>query len=276
MSFSPNQGVLSTPPRIYYVNPLLLQGIDAWREVFDHAAETGFDRVLTAPLFDRGGARSIFSFQDMNRLDPQLSLGSAVEDGVGRLVEAARRSGVTLMMDLMLDGKALDTKAGFRPVDPRRSPLDPAGPMTEMDAESQSRLLEEWAERLRGLAGLGLCGYRALGIDRIAPAAFKSLISAVREKADAHSSPGRRALILGRGARSRIQASMDVFHLWLGGISTRDGSSKNTGFRSRSAGRSLFPSRHSAGGSRTEPRAAKSSNDGLSGRCALPPRSVAA
>ncbi|NKL03913.1 alpha-1,4-glucan--maltose-1-phosphate maltosyltransferase [Rhizobium leguminosarum] len=185
MSFSPNQGVLSTPPRIYYVNPLLLQGIDAWREVFDHAADTGFDRVLTAPLFDRGGERSIFASQHLARLDPQLSLGSAVEDGVARLAEAARKSGVALMMDLMLDGKARDTKAGFRPVDPRRSPLDPAEPMTAMEAESQSRLLEEWTERLRQLAGLGLSGYRVLGIDRIAPAAFKSLISAVREKADA-------------------------------------------------------------------------------------------
>ncbi|MGO7675559.1 hypothetical protein ACC685_37565, partial [Rhizobium ruizarguesonis] len=61
----------------------------------------------------------------------------------------------------------------------------PSKPMTAMAAESQSRLLEEWTERLRGLAGLGLAGYRALGIDRIAPAVLKSLIAAVREKADA-------------------------------------------------------------------------------------------
>ncbi|MCH4549657.1 alpha-1,4-glucan--maltose-1-phosphate maltosyltransferase [Rhizobium changzhiense] len=185
MLFSANQGVLSTPPRIYYVNPLLLQGIDAWREVFDHAADTGFDRVVTAPLFDRGGERSIFASQDLNRLDPQLSLGSAIEDGVGRLAEAARKSGVTLMMDVMLDGKARNSEAGFRPVDPRRSPLDPAEPMIAMEAESRSRLLEEWTERLQELAGLGLSGYRMLGIDRIAPAVFKSLIAAVREKADA-------------------------------------------------------------------------------------------
>ncbi|MGO7675364.1 hypothetical protein ACC685_36150, partial [Rhizobium ruizarguesonis] len=65
MSFSQSKGVLSTPPRIYYVNPLLLQGIDAWREVFDHAADTGFDSVLTAPIFDRGGERSIFASQDL-------------------------------------------------------------------------------------------------------------------------------------------------------------------------------------------------------------------
>ncbi|MGO8190168.1 hypothetical protein, partial [Rhizobium leguminosarum] len=61
----------------------------------------------------------------------------------------------------------------------------PAEPMTAMEAESRSHLLEEWTERLRGLAGLGLAGYRAIGIDRIAPAAFKSLIAAVREKAEA-------------------------------------------------------------------------------------------
>ncbi len=174
MLFSPKQGVLSTPPRIYYVNPLLLQGIDAWREVFDHAADTGFDRVLTAPLFDRGGERSVFASRDLGRLDPQLSLGSAVEEGVGRLAEAARKSGVALMMDLMLDGKARDPKAGFHPVDPRRSPLDPAESMTAMGAESLSRLLEEWTERLRGLTGLGLSGYRALGIDRIARKRFSN------------------------------------------------------------------------------------------------------
>lgn len=83
MLFSANQGVLSTPPRIYYVNPLLLQGVDAWREVFDHAAEMGFDRVLTAPLFDRGGERSVFASQDLDCLDPQLSLGREVEDEWG-------------------------------------------------------------------------------------------------------------------------------------------------------------------------------------------------
>lgn len=185
MRFSTNQGVLSTPPRIYYVNPLLLQGIDAWREVFDHAADTGFDRVLTAPLFDRGAECSVFAPRDFDRLDPQLSLGSAVEDGVARLAEAASNRGVALMMDLMLDGKARKPEAGFRPVDPRRSPLDPAEPMSAMAADSQSRLLEEWTDRLRRLAGLGLSGYRMLGIDRAAPTLFKSLISAVRETADA-------------------------------------------------------------------------------------------
>jgi starch synthase (maltosyl-transferring) len=185
MLFSANQGVRSTPPRIYYVNPLLLQGIDAWREVFDHAADIGFDRVLTAPLFVRGGGISVFSSRDFDRLDPDLSLGSAVEEGVAWLAEAAGKSGVGLMMDVMLDGKARDPQANFRPVDPRRSPLDPAEPMNDMGAERQSQLLADWADRLRRLSGLGLSGYRVLGIDRASPALFKSLITAVREKAEA-------------------------------------------------------------------------------------------
>ncbi|MBX5000788.1 alpha-1,4-glucan--maltose-1-phosphate maltosyltransferase [Rhizobium lentis] len=185
MLFSAKQGVLSTPPRIYYVNPLLLQGIDAWREVFDHAADTGFDHVLTAPLFDRGGDCSVFTSQHFDRLDTELQLGSAVEEGLSRLVETADKSGVGLMMDLMLDGKARDPKAGFYPVDPRRSPLDPVEPMAMMEADRQSHLLAEWTERLRRFSGLGLTGYRVLGIDRAAPALFKALIAAVREKADA-------------------------------------------------------------------------------------------
>ncbi|MFB2608011.1 DUF3416 domain-containing protein, partial [Rhizobium phaseoli] len=185
MLLSAKQGAVSTPPRIYYVNPLLLQGIDAWREVFDHAADTGFDHVLTAPLFDRGGERSVFTSQDVDRLDPQLQLGSTVEDGVARLAEAAGKSGVGLMMDLMLDGKRQDRQAGFRPVDPRRSPLDPAEPMSMLEAERQSQLSAEWIERLQRLSDAGLAGYRVLGIDRATPALFKSLFAGVREKAEA-------------------------------------------------------------------------------------------
>ncbi|MBX5176233.1 alpha-1,4-glucan--maltose-1-phosphate maltosyltransferase [Rhizobium lentis] len=185
MLLSAKQGAFSTPPRIYYVNPLLLQGIDAWREVFGHAADTGFDYVLTAPLFERGGDCSVFTSRDFDRLDPDLQLGSAVDDGLSRLVEAAEKSGVGLMMDLMLDGKVGDAQAGFRPVDPRRSPLDPAKPMNTIGSERQLRLLGEWTERLWRLSGLGLSGYRVLGIDRAAPSLFKSLIAAVREKADA-------------------------------------------------------------------------------------------
>ncbi|MBB3350309.1 starch synthase (maltosyl-transferring) [Rhizobium sp. BK049] len=185
MLLSAKQGAFSTPPRIYYVNPLLLQGIDAWREVFGHAADTGFDYVLTAPLFERGGDCSVFTSRDFDRLDPDLQLGSAVDDGLSRLVEAAEKSGVGLMMDLMLDGKVGDAQAGFRPVDPRRSPLDPAEPMNTIGSERQLRLLGVWTERLWRLSGLGLSGYRVLGIDRAAPSLFKSLIAAVREKADA-------------------------------------------------------------------------------------------
>ncbi|SCB61119.1 alpha-1,4-glucan:maltose-1-phosphate maltosyltransferase [Rhizobium aethiopicum] len=186
MLLSAKQGALSTPPRIYYVNPLLLQGIDAWREVFDHAADIGFDYVLTAPLFDRGGECSIFASRDFDRLDSELQLGTMVEEGLSRLVEAADKSGLGLMMDLMLDGKAQDPQAGFRPVDPRRSPLDPAEPMTMMGAERQSQLLAEWTERLRRFSGCGLTGFRVLGIDRAAPDFFRPLIAAVREQADTH------------------------------------------------------------------------------------------
>ncbi|OWV81978.1 alpha-amylase [Rhizobium sp. R634] len=185
MLLSAKQGAVSTPPRIYYVNPLLLQGIDAWREVFDHAADTGFDHVLTAPLFDRGRECSIFSSQDFDRLDPELQLGSPVADGVSRLAEAAGKSGVGLMVDLMVNGKARDPQAGYRPVDPRRSPLDPPEPTTAVGAEQQSQLLAEWAERLQRLSEAGLSGYRVLGIDRTAPGFFKSLIAGVREKAEA-------------------------------------------------------------------------------------------
>ena len=71
-------------PRIYYVHPLLVGALDAWDETFDHAAELGFDAVLTAPLFAPGRGGSIFLPHDMERLHPALGDGDAVE-GIGRL-----------------------------------------------------------------------------------------------------------------------------------------------------------------------------------------------
>ncbi|MDK4742357.1 DUF3416 domain-containing protein [Rhizobium sp. CNPSo 3464] len=183
MTSTANEGLPSTPPQIYYVNPLLLRGIDAWREVFNHAKNIGFDTVLTAPLFERGGD-SVFAARNFENLDPEFSLGTSLVDGLRALTLAARERGMALMMDLVLDRKARDASEDTRPLDPRLSPLDARSSLVTLAAEDQqSQLLAEWTKRLQALTQLGISGYRCLGTDRVPPELWRSLIAAVREKA---------------------------------------------------------------------------------------------
>ncbi|MBB5575987.1 alpha-1,4-glucan--maltose-1-phosphate maltosyltransferase [Rhizobium paranaense] len=183
MTSTANEGLQSAPPQIYYVNPLLLRGIDAWREVFDHAKGTGFDTVLTAPLFDRGG-NSVFAPRNFENLDPELSLGSSLVDGLGTLAMEAGKRGVALMMDLVLDRKARDRSRDLRPIDPRLSPLDACSSIITLAAEDQqSQLLAQWTKRVQMLSRLGISGYRCLGTDRVPPELWRSLISTVHKEA---------------------------------------------------------------------------------------------
>lgn len=47
--FATQSSLHLVPPRIYYVHPFQLKGLEGWRAIFAHAAALGFDTVLTAP-----------------------------------------------------------------------------------------------------------------------------------------------------------------------------------------------------------------------------------
>ncbi len=81
---------LTQPPRIYYIHPLLVGGLDQWRGLFDHARSLGFDTVLTAPLYPRGEGASVFVSRSQDRLDPAYGLGDDLERGMLSLADAAR------------------------------------------------------------------------------------------------------------------------------------------------------------------------------------------
>jgi starch synthase (maltosyl-transferring) len=169
----------AVPPRIYYVNPLMLQGLDDWREAFDHARDLGLDTVLTAPLFEAAANASIFVTGRYDRLDPRLGLGEDVADGMGRLCEAARDAGVRLMIDLVVDRIAPEAgEQGPVVADPRKPPI--VSMSRPIDLAQASDHLERWRERLQALAGYGIAGFRCFGIGRVAPEIWSELISAAR------------------------------------------------------------------------------------------------
>ena len=104
----PDAASLSQPARIYYVHPLMLRGIAAWREVFDHARTLGSDTILTAPLFCRAEGASVFVSHDYQQADPQFELGDSIDDAIGELSRLAKDNGLSLMMDIV-PGRMTDT-----------------------------------------------------------------------------------------------------------------------------------------------------------------------
>ncbi|MBP1842384.1 starch synthase (maltosyl-transferring) [Rhizobium petrolearium] len=179
--FASRTSLSQLPPQIYYVHPLMLKGLDAWREVFAHAKDLGFDTVLTAPLFARGRNASIFVTRNFDRLDPELELGTSVEDGFKALIEVARAQDLKLMLDLVIDRVADDEHARPIAADPRAVPQESLS--RRIDFLSETRHIEDWRNRMAWLAGLGIAGFRCLGIGRVAPEAWYNLIVSTRRAA---------------------------------------------------------------------------------------------
>ncbi|MBB6507533.1 starch synthase (maltosyl-transferring) [Rhizobium soli] len=177
--FASSTPLSKLPPQIYYVHPLMLKGLQDWRQVFAHAKDLGFDTVLSAPLFARGADTSIFVSGDLDRLDPALGLGESVDDGVKALTGAAKEHGIKLMLDIAIDRIADASNQGSAVVfDPRRSPQE-SGSRT-IDITHETQLLDDWRRRLARLAGLGIAGFRCIGIGKVAPDVWKGLITAAR------------------------------------------------------------------------------------------------
>jgi starch synthase (maltosyl-transferring) len=175
-------------PRIYYVHPLELKGIDAWKALFTHAKSLGFDTVLSAPLGVRAAGASIFITADFDRLDPDLGLGDDVATGLGQLVESAGDEGLALMLDLVADREAMPLEDDPRVLaDPRIHPLAAnSRPVPLHEDQMLDDHVARWSTRIDLMLGAGISGFRCLRIDHLPVDTWSRLItSARRQKADA-------------------------------------------------------------------------------------------
>jgi starch synthase (maltosyl-transferring) len=167
------------PPQIYYIHPLALHGMDAWREVFAHARDLGFDTVLSGPLYERGQDASIFTTRNFERLDPALGLGDNAVDAIEALVKAAGDHDLKFMLDLVIDQVATDDQH-VPPVaaDPRLKPERNGA--RHIDFLKDVGQIGLWRERLATLASIGVAGFRCIGIGRVAPEIWQELIAYTR------------------------------------------------------------------------------------------------
>lgn len=167
------------PPQIYYVHPLALHGMEDWKEAFAHARDLGFDTVLSGPLYQRGDASAIFTTQSFERLDPALGLGDDPEEAIAALAAIAKKHKLKFMLDLVVDQIAMERPDTLRrAADPRLKPQQMGA--RKIDFLTEARHIEGWRKRLVLLAGLGVAGFRCIGIGRVAPETWHDLIAHTR------------------------------------------------------------------------------------------------
>ncbi|MCY0386430.1 DUF3416 domain-containing protein [Robbsia sp. Bb-Pol-6] len=181
-------------PRIYYIHPLLLGSLTDWGPHLDRAAAMGFDHVLIAPPFLPGDANDLFVTQDHHRLHPALEDDGDANAWLGRLVDATRARGMSLLLDVALDriaaesGLYRDQPHWFHPPGGPERRIDPRAPSQEHVAfadfgnpEATDQLIDWWSGQLRGYADVGVAGFRFDALRGIPAHVWRRLGAALRE-----------------------------------------------------------------------------------------------
>jgi starch synthase (maltosyl-transferring) len=183
-------------PRIYFLHPLLVGPLDAWPAQFEHAAALGFDHVLIGSPFQPGHAGHQQVIADHARLHPVFASQASARDALGGLAEAARKHGLALLLDVVVDRAAADGALyrdhprEFQPFEAEDARLDPRHARREDnvayanfgDSDAAARLGAWWAAELAALAAAGIAGFRFDSPHRVPAHVWRSLAGAVRER----------------------------------------------------------------------------------------------
>ncbi|TYZ39318.1 DUF3416 domain-containing protein, partial [Ralstonia solanacearum] len=177
-----------------YLHPLQQGPLDQWGGLLDRIAALGFDHVLIAPPFAVSAGGNVFVTRDHARLHAALGGGPA-HAALGRLADACRQRGLTLLMDLVIDRVATD--APLRADHPgwfhcraeHGDALDPRLPPSHLevasfrhdDAHCAEAIGAWWMQQLRAWTALGIGGFRCEAPARLPAARWHPLIAATRE-----------------------------------------------------------------------------------------------
>jgi starch synthase (maltosyl-transferring) len=99
-------------PRIYNLFPLLAGTVDQWERHLGRIREMGFDWVYLNPFHPTGNSGSLYAVADFDGVDARFrprNQPSASLDAVREFLEKARRQGLRVLMDLVLNHTAVDS-----------------------------------------------------------------------------------------------------------------------------------------------------------------------
>jgi starch synthase (maltosyl-transferring) len=152
----------------------------------------GFDHLLTAPLFAPGASGDMFLTADHEKAHPAFGNSLSIDRLTAGLAQDCRDLGLNLLLDVVLGRVAQDAavvrahpewfSAGMADghIDPRHPP-QAAAAYLHFSGRSTDDAIAWWIERLRRLAGAGVCGFRCLQPQLLPPAAWRHVIAAVAE-----------------------------------------------------------------------------------------------
>jgi starch synthase (maltosyl-transferring) len=180
-----------TGTRFYYLHPLLVGPMGAWRTQLDRIAAMRFDTVVVAPPFATGRNGDLFLAADHDRLDSRLGAGNALTALAG-FAEECRDRELRSMLDVVVDRVAAEHTSNslsswYRVAsadelpDPRQPPHQAGVAWLTADADLTG-LVDWWAKRFIEWAHAGIADFRCLRPDRVPLQFWRELIAAVRRR----------------------------------------------------------------------------------------------
>ncbi|MDB5373608.1 MAG: hypothetical protein JWP04_2250, partial [Belnapia sp.] len=215
-------------PRIYLMHPLLVGPLPAWDAAFDRVAALGFDSVLLAPPFAPAGSTgNLYQIGDPDAPHPVFEAPGDSADLLAALSGMARKHGLALYLDLVLDRVAADgvlaraqpgwfanhTRSGLP--DPRIDPPDRDTSRARWDEPATAAALGDyWEARLRRFAAAGIAGFRCDAPALVPAAIWRRLTAALPDSRFLAWTAGLPAVALPGLAGAGFTAVFDSLAWW--------------------------------------------------------------
>ncbi len=106
-----NSSIWSAGPRIYNLFPLLAGPLPRWRAHLERARQMEFNWVFINPFQLTGHSGSLYSIKDYYSIDSRLlePAGGPPLQQLADMIQTAKRLGLRLMMDLVINHTAFDS-----------------------------------------------------------------------------------------------------------------------------------------------------------------------
>jgi starch synthase (maltosyl-transferring) len=190
---------------IYNLFPPLVGPIPRWEDHLDRIAAMGFTWIYLNPIHTPGLSGSLYAVKDYFGINPLFAPedGSDATAALGRFLKAAKRRGIKVMLDLVINHTAIDSPLTLEhpewyahdPDGRIKNPgaIDPAdatkvtvwGDLAELEywpVPDPDGLLEYWERVVTHYLNLGFHGFRADAAYKIPGWFWDRLIAAARSR----------------------------------------------------------------------------------------------
>jgi starch synthase (maltosyl-transferring) len=181
-------------PKIYYFHPLLAGPRGTWPKHLSRCRESGFDHIVSAPLFAPGEAGDLFLTADHESAHPAIDALLPADEIVEEFAEACRAHDLKLFIDVVLGRVAADAPiVRSKPdwfhaadvagrVDPRASRRSTDATYARFDEPAIAKEIAGWwIERLERLTRAGVTGFRCEDPQLVPPTIWRHIIAGTKQ-----------------------------------------------------------------------------------------------